>query len=87
VKRQKLTLKNVTANRLALVATTCSGCGKVTVSHAGDLLGRVNLDRAKTTRHKILTLPLGELRTGNVVIKVISRGKPVKIDGLGVASL
>ena len=58
VRSSKLTIRGVRAGTIALVATTCPGCGKVTVRHAGNLVGTISLDRATTTRKRSCNFPL-----------------------------
>jgi hypothetical protein len=81
-----LVLKGVRARHLALVASTCSRCGKVAVYRGGKRLAVLDLGRP-SARHVVLKVK----RFGRVVgpftirIKVLSRGKPVMIEGLGVS--
>jgi hypothetical protein len=84
-KGARLSLPNVQAEQLAIIATKCSRCGKVKVYFAGALLRTIDL-RASTTRKNRLIFvdDFGELEVGNVKIVVASSGKPVRIEGLGV---
>jgi hypothetical protein len=77
---------NVRAKRLALVATKCNGCGTVKVSLGNQLLKTIKLN-ANTTQKKqfIGVKTFGSVKSGTVKIVVASRGKPVKIEGLGVS--
>lgn len=72
-------------DRLALVATKCPTCGKVAVYSGSTLLATVNLYRATTLREAVIALPLISQRTATVVLRVVTSGRPVVIDGLGVS--
>ncbi len=80
----KLVLNSAQGKRIALVVTKCRGCGKVSVKHAGVLLGKFSLN-ATSTRNRVLipvtTYP--DVHVGKLVVKVISgEGKKVQIDGI-----
>lgn len=80
--------REVSAKQLALVATRCPGCGTVKVLFQGALVKKVALDSASMERKQIVPLPaFGSRRTGLVKIKVVTRRKPVLIDGLGSSAL
>lgn len=70
--------------RIALVAQQCSTCGKVGVYVGTTLIKKVSLQAAQSSR-KLILLPAFSLRTGKVKVKVLSSGKPVRIDALGVS--
>lgn len=81
-----LTRTGVQARRLALIATKCPGCGVVDVKLGGTLLNRVNLAASTTMKRQII--PVGTLPgvvAGTVTITVVTSGKPVLVDGLGVS--
>lgn len=72
-------------DRIALVATHCPTCGKVRVYVGNALIGTVNL-AAKHTTHQVTTvLSAFSLRSGTVRLVVITSGKSVQIDGLGIS--
>jgi len=79
-----LTMSNVVnVTRLGVVATRCTGCGKVAVMVGRKEVGTISLDAARTRRKSVLTLPaLNEPRDGTVKVVVLSRGRQVEIDGL-----
>lgn len=80
-----LTLANVRADRLAVVASMCSGCGQVDVYFNTSRYGRVNLYSA-TTRHKqLIVLAPFPYGSGTVTIKSVTSGKTIRIDGIGVS--
>jgi hypothetical protein len=82
-----LRLKAVSARRLAIVATTCPRCGAISVFLGRKLLRNVNL--AANVIHKRRLIVIGsfpQVRTGSLRVKVISSGRIVRIDGLGVSA-
>jgi len=82
----KLTRTGVQAKRFALVATRCPGCGVVDVKLGGTLLKRVNLAASTIQKRQIIPLAnLAGVATGTVTITVVTSGRPVFIDGLGVS--
>jgi hypothetical protein len=69
---------------VALVVTTCPGCGTVKVSYGGKVLKKVSL--ASSTRRKRQLVPIaswGSGHGGTVTVTVTSSGKPVVVEGLG----
>ena len=88
----RLTRTGVQFNRLAIVATTCPTCGKVSVYLGTTLLKTISLVSATTVNKKVIVvfttpeLPTGSvLKTGSLVIKVVTSGKKVLIDGIVVS--
>lgn len=72
---------------LALVATTAPGAGVVKVYLGSTLLRQVDLAAGVTTRSKILPIArFGTGQSGKVRVVVASAAKPVRIEGLGVAT-
>ena len=69
--------------QLLLVATTCSTCGAVDVLVGGVRVAHISLLSTSTVNRRVIPTPSFSSRSGTVVIKVISSGKPVLIDGLG----
>jgi surface antigen len=80
-----LTRTAVQADRVALLATTCASCGTVGVYLNGVLLGKVSLVSATTRRDVLLTLPRFTLRATTVTVKVLTSGRTVQVDGLGLS--
>ena len=72
-------------DRIAVIATTCSTCGTVGVYIGTTLVGKINLRTPATHHRSILTLPVFSYRTGTITLKVLTSGKSVQIDGLGIA--
>jgi len=75
-----------TLKRIGLVAQVCPSCGSVGVYVGSTLVKKVGLAADQTSRRLIL-LPTFSLRSGNVIVKVLSSGKTVRIDALGVSRL
>jgi hypothetical protein len=79
-----LTRTGVQARRLALVATTCKGCGTVGVYWNGTLVKTVSLNAATTTYRKVITVKdFGAARSGTLVIKTLNTGRTY-VDGLAI---
>lgn len=84
-KGRQLTRTGITARRLALVAAKVPNGGTVKVFWNGSAVRTISL---KGTAAKKVVLPIVTFpgqRTGKLAIKVVSKGKPVLIDGLVVA--
>jgi acid phosphatase type 7 len=82
-----LLLKGVSAKRLAIRATTCSRCGVINVFFGGKLLRTVSLRGKVSPKRLIPVARFDETRTGALRVKVVSRGKLVRIDALGVSAV
>lgn len=82
--RAKLRRANAQLDRLALVVTRCSSCGKVAIYLNGHYWRTVSTYHARTQHKVVLTLPTFRLRTATVVLKAVSKGRLLLIDGLGV---
>jgi WD40-like Beta Propeller Repeat len=81
-----LTLPGVQAKQIALVATTCSNCGKVQVLLGSTSLKTVNLaSRNGQTKQVIPVASFSTVQTGTVTLRLTTAGKRVIIDGLGVS--
>lgn len=81
----KLTLRGVRASRIALLAPRKRGYGKVEVRLGKTLLGVVDLGRRHPGVAKQQIIEVGDafaLRSGNLKIKVLSKKKTVRIDGV-----
>lgn len=77
---------DVVAKRIGLVATRCPGCGAVDVLWNGALLRRIDLNHPTVARQALFLVKLfSSARVGDITIKVVSSGKPVYIDGLGLS--
>ena len=78
-----LSVAEVRAKELYLVASKCPGCGRVAVSFNGRRLTTIDLG-ARTSSHRRLIRVAGfaSIRSGTLQIRVLSDRLPVKIDGL-----
>ncbi len=82
----KLTLANVRARRIALVASTGPGNGKVEVYWRGARIGTWSLASATTVHRKLISLrSLPAVTTGTLVVKVVTAGKTVRVDGFALS--
>jgi hypothetical protein len=82
-----LTTKVAGARRLALVASTGPGFGKVSVLLGAKKLRTVNLAASRLRKRQVL--PVGTFPSavsGKLRVVVATSGKPVRIEGLGVAT-
>jgi hypothetical protein len=80
--------KRLTAKRLALVATRCPGCGTVKIFLGTRLLKKVSLDAAVIRKKRVIGVAtFSTRRTGRLRIRVVSKKKPVLIEGLGAAAI
>ena len=80
-----LTKSNLKASTLALVVTTCPGCGTVKVRWNGDVIATVPLDSPATVTSVVVPVAtFAGVRTGDLKLTVKTSRKPVKIEGLGV---
>jgi alpha-tubulin suppressor-like RCC1 family protein len=80
-----LTRPGAALTRVALVATRCPTCGTVGVYVNGTSVGTINLYSTTTARQAVIALPPFSYRTGTVTLKVLSSGKTVQVDGLGIS--
>jgi alpha-tubulin suppressor-like RCC1 family protein len=80
-----LTRTGAALTRVAVVATRCPTCGTVGVYVNGKSVGTVNLYSATTIRKAVIALTPFSYRTGTVTLKVLSSGKLIQLDGLGIS--
>jgi hypothetical protein len=81
----KLTLTGAKADRLAVVATRCAGCGQIGVYEGTKLIAAIDLSGTGAARQTLFFLPAFPLSSAKISIVVLSTGKTVEIDGLGVS--
>ncbi|MDP3892002.1 fibronectin type III domain-containing protein [Nocardioides sp.] len=79
-----LSLTGARLKRVALVAQKCRTCGVVRISAGGRRVGTIDLT-SRTTARRTVVLPTFSERTGTVTVRVLSSGKRVQIDALGVS--
>jgi hypothetical protein len=77
-----LTRTGAVVERIGVLATTCSTCGKVGVYVGGTLVGSVNLAASSTHYRTLLYVSRFSLRSGSVVLKTLTSNKLVQVDGL-----
>lgn len=76
----------VTALRLAVVVTKCRVCGVLEVRFNGRRLKRIQLGTARMRRARVVEIgAFSQPRTGRLVIRVLSAGKPVIVEGVGIS--
>ena len=78
-----LSLSSVQTRRVTLFVTKCASCGRVDVYLAGQRIGSVSTYAAIAQRDVKIALPLlSSLRSGRFVLKAVTAGKNVIIDGV-----
>jgi acid phosphatase type 7 len=83
-----LTLKGVHAKHLSILVTTCPKCGAIRVFFDGKLLKGIRLRSPTPTRLRIIDVKTFDTaQTGTVKIRVTSRDKLVRVDGLGISAV
>lgn len=77
---------DVAAQHVALLATRCRYCGTVRISLGGQVLERVDLKAStKQTSSLIQVGSFDSLRSGRLVVKIVSSGKTTRIDGMAIS--
>lgn len=71
------------AERVAVIVTRCPGCGAVDVLWKGRHVRRVGLRAPSVRKKRFVRLPVQG--NGKLVIRVASRGRPVRIEGLAIS--
>jgi hypothetical protein len=82
----QLARTGVHAHHLALVVTTCLGCGSIAVYAGGTKLGSWSLAASSTHNEVTIAVSSSALSGVTISVKVTTTGKPVKIDALGVSA-
>jgi hypothetical protein len=72
-------------DQVGIVATRGPGMGTIAIYLGGTRIGQINLAAASITFQNLILLPPFSYRTGTVTVKVVSRGKPVQLDGLAIS--
>lgn len=78
-----LKASNATLKRVGVVAQACPTCGVVGVYVGGSLVAKVNL--ASSTTARVVRQVTFSLRTGTVMLKVLTSGKRVRVDGVALS--
>jgi hypothetical protein len=80
-----LTRTGVVTRRIAAVVTKCPACGTLGVYWNGTLLRKLNLAASSTRKKQLITVAgWTSPRGGTVKLVVLSSGKPVIVEGLGL---
>ena len=83
-KNARITRTNISAEKLSLLVSECATCGKIRVYWNGNMIKTIDL-YSKTTVHRqvvaVKTWP--KARRGDLVVKVVSSGERVLIEGVG----
>jgi len=80
-----LKLTGVKADTIGLLVAKGQNNGKITVFFAGKKLGTWSLAAATNkVKQQILVKNFTSVKTGTLVVKVVSAGKPVRIDGFHI---
>jgi acid phosphatase type 7 len=83
-----LTLRVVRAKHLAVLVTRCPKCGVIDVLFRGKKLKRIRLRSPTTNKLSMVALKTFDSpQTGTVTVRVVSDGKIVRVEGLGVRPL
>jgi len=78
-------MRNLRARSLAVIATRRGRCGEVEVIHRRRSTGVTDLSAKPYGAGLVNELPgVKRVRTGRVMLKVVSSGRRVVIDGLGI---
>jgi hypothetical protein len=81
-----LARSGVTTRRVAVVVTKCSGCGTLGIYWNGRLLKKLGLAATSTRKRQLAAVTtFASPRSGTVKLVVLSSGKPVVVEGLGVS--
>lgn len=84
-KGAKLTRTGVRGRYLAVIATTAPQGGTIGVSFNGVSLGQKRLVSSTAHKEHEFLFNLGTVKSGTLSVQVLSSGKHVEIDGLGVS--
>jgi hypothetical protein len=82
-----LTRTGVATKRVAVVVTKCATCGTLGVYWNGKLLKKLSLAASSTRKKHLITVAeFGSLRSGTVKLVVLSAGRTVIVEGLGISA-
>lgn len=83
-----LTLKAVHAKHLTIIVTKCPKCGAIEVFFGGKLVKRIQLRSSTTKKLRMIDLKtFDSAQTGTVKVRVVTSGKLVRVEGLGVSAV
>jgi hypothetical protein len=73
----------VRVRAIRVVVQRCPGCGRVAVFFNGNRVDTIDLHAGRTRNQRVVrSASFGRVRRGDISLVVISRDRPVKIDGL-----
>jgi hypothetical protein len=76
----------ITARRIAVVVTKCKVCGVLDVRFKGKRLKRIRLGSNRMRRAQVVEVAsFPQPRSGRLVLRVWSEGKPVMVEGVGIS--
>jgi hypothetical protein len=82
-----LRLEVVEAKQVAIIVARCRSCGSLKVFFEGVLLKKVGLHAKSMKKLEFVRLAtFSAPRTGTLRVRVVSRGKLVRVDGVGVTA-
>jgi hypothetical protein len=81
----KLRKTGAQLNRIALIVTQCSTCGRIAIYFNGTLWRTISTYASSTHYKVVLVQPPTYLKTRTIELKAVDSGKKVVIDGLSVA--
>jgi hypothetical protein len=86
-KGSQIAASGIHAKHLAVLVTKCPGCGTIKVIFKGAQVGSNISLNASTTKKKVLVLlpAFSNAKSGTLVVRVVSSGKRVDIDGVGTS--
>lgn len=74
------------AKHIAVLATTCNGCGSLRIWLDNEFLKKISLNSATTKNRQLLNVAdFDKMRAGKIRIVVASKLSPLVFDGLGVS--
>jgi hypothetical protein len=80
--------REVVARRLSLVVTKCPRCGRVAVSWRGQVVKTIDLRASRTRGGRVVPIVSFPGRTrGTLRVEVLSSGRAVRLEGLGVSAV
>jgi hypothetical protein len=87
-KGASLVVTGVRTKRVTLLATKCFECGRVGIFLGRKLLKRVDLGFDGFSKMQAISIrDFPTVKRGTIKIKILSSGKPVSIDGLGLSAV
>jgi len=81
----ELRITGARLDRMAIVVTRCATCGEVAIYVNGGYWRTVRTYASKTTHQVILVQPAFALRKATIILKDVTKGKRLIVEGLGVS--